>query len=67
MTTEDGAERHIVVFLVARHLHMAFFDVKRELLEEELGELAHFFGHLDTHNLTVALDLSDRVAGRQTG
>ena len=45
---------------------MPFLDVHRVFLEEELGKLTNLFGHLEAHHFAIALDLSDRVARRQT-
>ena len=65
--TKDSTERHVVIISELRSLDVALFHVQGELLKEELRKLAHFFSHLETHNLAAALNLGHRVASGQTG
>lgn len=45
---------------------MSLLDLKRVLLQEELGQFADLLCHLDTHDFTVALYLGHRVARSET-
>ena len=66
LATEHRRERYVIIVTVLWLLDMPFLDVHRVFLEEELGKLTDLFGHLEAHHFAIALDLSDRVARRQT-